>query len=32
MWVGLINDELSPCGDPMSVARCVAERTSAARA
>ena len=21
MWVGLINDELSPCGDPMSVAR-----------
>jgi 2-hydroxychromene-2-carboxylate isomerase len=26
MWVGLVNDELSPCGDPMSVARCVAER------
>jgi 2-hydroxychromene-2-carboxylate isomerase len=26
MWVGLINDELSPCGDPMSVGRCVAER------
>jgi len=25
MWVGLINAELSPCGDPMSVARCVAE-------
>jgi 2-hydroxychromene-2-carboxylate isomerase len=26
MWVGLVNDELSPCGDPMSVARCVASR------
>ena len=26
MWVGLINDQLSPCGDPLSVARCVAEK------
>jgi hypothetical protein len=26
MWVGLINDQLSPCGDPLSVARCVVEK------
>ena len=26
MWVGLVNDQLSPCGDPLSVARCVAEK------
>jgi predicted DsbA family dithiol-disulfide isomerase len=26
MWVGLINDELSPCGDPLSVGRCVADK------
>jgi protein-disulfide isomerase len=26
MWVGLINDELSPCGDPVSVGRCVADK------
>ena len=26
LWVGLVNDQLSPCGDPMSVARCVASK------
>jgi len=26
MWVGMINDELSPCGDPLSVGRCVADK------
>jgi protein-disulfide isomerase len=25
VWVELINDQLSPCGDPVSVGRCVAE-------
>lgn len=24
LWVGLVNEQLSPCGDPLSVARCVA--------
>ena len=22
LWIGLINDQLSPCGEPLSVARC----------
>ena len=26
LWVGLVNDQLSPCGDPLSVARCVSEK------
>jgi hypothetical protein len=26
LWVGLINEQLSPCGDPLSVARCSVER------
>lgn len=26
IWVELVNDLLSPCGDPVSVARCVAEK------
>jgi len=26
LWVGLVNDQLSPCGDPMSVARCVSTK------
>jgi hypothetical protein len=25
-WIGLINEQLSPCGDPISVARCVVEK------
>lgn len=25
-WQGLVNEQLSPCGDPMSVARCVAQK------
>jgi len=25
VWVELVNDQLSPCGDPISVGRCVAE-------
>ena len=24
LWVGLVNEQLSPCGDPLSVARCEA--------
>ena len=23
LWVELVNDQLSPCGDPISVAKCV---------
>jgi len=26
IWVDLVNEQLSPCGEPVSVARCVAER------
>jgi protein-disulfide isomerase len=26
LWIGLINDQLSPCGDPLSVARCAADK------
>ena len=26
LWVGLINEQLSPCGEPISVARCSSER------
>jgi protein-disulfide isomerase len=26
MWTELVNERLSPCGDPVSVARCVAEK------
>ncbi len=29
-WVRLINDELSPCGEPISVARCVQEERDCA--
>lgn len=25
-WVSLVNEQLSPCGEPMSVARCVAQK------
>jgi protein-disulfide isomerase len=25
MWAAVVNDQLSPCGEPVSVARCVAE-------
>ena len=25
-WIGLVNEQLSPCGDPLSVARCAAEK------
>ncbi|MCA9608194.1 MAG: thioredoxin domain-containing protein [Myxococcales bacterium] len=28
IWVELINDQLSPCGEPISVARCVSEERS----
>ncbi len=28
VWVELINDQLSPCGEPISVGRCVAEERS----
>jgi len=28
IWVELINDQLSPCGEPISVGRCVAEQRS----
>lgn len=27
-WRGLVNEQLSPCGDPMSVARCVDQKHS----
>ena len=30
-WVALVNEELSPCGEPVSVARCVAEERSCRR-
>jgi len=26
LWTGLINDQLSPCGDPLSVGRCAATK------
>jgi hypothetical protein len=26
LWVDLINDQLSPCGDPISIARCATEQ------
>jgi protein-disulfide isomerase len=26
MWIGLVNEQLSPCGDPSSVARCAVEK------
>jgi len=26
LWVGLVNEQLSPCGDPISVARCVSTK------
>jgi protein-disulfide isomerase len=26
LWTGLVNEQLSPCGDPMSIARCVASK------
>jgi predicted DsbA family dithiol-disulfide isomerase len=25
-WAGLVNEQLSPCGEPMSVAKCVAQK------
>lgn len=28
VWIDLINSQLSPCGEPVSVAQCVAERRS----
>ena len=31
IWVELVNDLLSPCGDPVSVARCVAEKRKCRR-
>jgi len=31
IWVELINDQLSPCGDPISVGRCVAEERGCRR-
>jgi protein-disulfide isomerase len=31
VWVDLINDLLSPCGEPVSVGRCVAEQRSCGR-
>ncbi len=31
VWVSLINQQLSPCGEPVSVGRCVAERTACTR-
>jgi 2-hydroxychromene-2-carboxylate isomerase len=26
LWINLVNEQLSPCGEPVSVARCVADR------
>lgn len=31
VWIGLINEQLSPCGDPVSVGRCVNERSACPR-
>jgi len=28
LWATLVNEQLSPCGDPVSVARCVADKRS----
>lgn len=31
VWISLINQQLSPCGEPVSVGRCVAERVACSR-
>jgi len=31
VWVSLINQQLSPCGEPISVGRCVSERSTCVR-
>ena len=28
LWVDMVNDQLSPCGDPVSVAKCANEQTA----